>query len=288
MESDLRQCNNKRCPRFHVLVVNAKHCTSCGRKMGPGFSNGHAPGTFDTPPLIESGYEGYYRGGNNERFLEWREQARQRSAVTQLTLPTNLAPMTAKTDDIFTCDGDPDHALVKGCPITPSAPKVNIPILMFRQWVFLAEQFDTEWIAYLKGRLLEDGNYSITAFYFPKQIANGAHVDVAEDAVIEEGTIGSVHSHVGMSAFFSGEDEKHFNHDVELVVNRDGNICANVRIKLQCGRDARKDTTVMLTGCDQELGLVDALKGKLTEEQHHHSTTWQDAEGSSSYYDKSV
>lgn len=158
--------------------------------------------------------------------------------------------------DTFTCPSD-----LTGCPVAKKSV-VRIPIAMFNRWIFLAGQIDTEWIAYLKGVETAPGTYEITSMYFPEQKATSTHCD-AEDGEIEEGTIGAVHSHVGMKAFFSGEDEKHFNHKIEIVVNRDGDILANGRTQLECGRFHRGLADILFVGCEEELDLVEKLKSKL-------------------------
>lgn len=177
--------------------------------------------------------------------------------VVPVTLPPErliqkkgtVITFTPPKNDTFECEPD-----IKGCPIVDSAkPTVEMPHEMFLQWIHLTHAFDTEWIAYLKGRLRpEDSVWVIESMYFPKQKANGAHVD-AEDEKIEDGVIGSVHSHVGMKAFFSTEDEKHFNHTIEIVVNREAEVECCVRKQLECGRFSRVKTKVMLTGCDEEV-----------------------------------
>jgi len=182
----------------------------------------------------------------------------------------NIVPFVRKADDTFTCDPDMitnPKDRKGGCPIV-AQPVVEIPNIMFCQWKHLAGVFSTEWIAYLKGSLrATDGVWVIDSMYFPKQKANGAHVD-AEDGECLPGTIGSVHSHVNMQAFFSTEDVQHFNHTIEMVVNRSGDVMAVVRTELECGRFSRVVAKVMLYGLADEQALVDDLKAKLTEQTH--------------------
>lgn len=169
------------------------------------------------------------------------------------------APANAASDT-FHCPSD-----LSGCPIASKA-KVNIPVEMFNKWVFLARKLDTEWIAYLLGKETAENEYEITDMYFPKQKANGVHCE-AEDGEIQEGTIAAVHSHVGMKAFFSTEDERHFNHPVELVVNRSGDILGNGRTKLECGRWHRGPASIRLTGCEGDLAMEKELREKVSPEK---------------------
>lgn len=194
---------------------------------------------------------------------ERRNAAKSTGTVTSITTYGGGAPRGAqskpKGSDEFHCEAD-----LEGCPLQPKKDDrlVNVPYEMFQKWVWLAMVHNTEWIAYLKGEQVE-GIWEIRDFYFPKQRANGAHVD-AEDGEIQAGTIGSVHSHVDMSAYFSAEDKAHFNHPVEMVVNRKGNLAACVRVPLHCGKFARIETTAMLIGGPAIDEVNEALKSKLT------------------------
>lgn len=141
--------------------------------------------------------------------------------------------------------------------------KIELPNVMWHRWLYLAKAFETEWIAYLKGHKREaDGVWEITEMYFPKQKVTPSHVD-AEDGEIQDGTIGAVHSHVAMSAFFSQEDVKHANHTIELVVNRKGEFDSAVRIQLPCGNFMRVKATLTVTGMEEDVAAVEQLEGKI-------------------------
>jgi hypothetical protein len=165
-----------------------------------------------------------------------------------------------KADDTFTCT----TSEVSGCPLmSASKPKVIIPSSLYNTWIYLAKTFDTEWIAYLKGKRGEDGVYHIESMYFPKQKCTSAHVE-AEDGEVQEGTIAAVHSHVDMNVFFSTEDDKHMNHEIELIINRRGEVASKVRVQLECHRWSRVEADLTLCGDDFELGAVTALREKIT------------------------
>lgn len=176
--------------------------------------------------------------------------------------------MQPSSTDTFTCS-NPD---ISGCPIVVK-PTINLPTKMYHLWTHLAGHFSTEWIAYLMGNFDEETNsWTITDYYFPKQKAHGAHVD-AEDGQIKEGTIGSVHSHVRMSAYFSQEDRKHFNHPVEMVINADGKVATCCRTTLKCGSFSRvEDVKVMLTGDEEQNAAAAALEAVLTPDSPHSTT----------------
>jgi proteasome lid subunit RPN8/RPN11 len=187
-------------------------------------------------------------------------------AITFSGSPSSPSSHNRGGSDTFTCDSGE----VKGCPISAKTkPQLKIPFDMYCQWVWLALRFSTEWIAYLKGTQADNGDWTLTEMYFPKQRANAAHVD-AEDNEILEGTIGSVHSHVGMSAFFSTEDEKHFNHNVEIVVNRKGELATAIRRPLECSRFYRAEANVLFTSNDGHLAAEEALNSKLTAQTTGH------------------
>lgn len=131
------------------------------------------------------------------------------------------------------------------CPIA-KPPKVKIPFALFQAWVDLAREVDTEWFAFLLGDV---ETLEVTDCYFPDQeLPTGGHCEPTRDAERRPGTIGSVHSHHRMKAFFSEEDTAHMNWPVEIVLNADGEIKANIRHRLECGRFQRVDVDVDILG----------------------------------------
>jgi len=174
-----------------------------------------------------------------------------------------LAPMTSRGEsyhesDTFTCSVD-------GVTACSKAPEVNI-LFDSRLWqsvVGLCERFNTEWMAYLIGDKNEGGNYEIKSLSFPEQSAGGAHVRREPDSSFrpEEGTVGVIHSHVNMSAFFSSTDKAHANWPVEIVVNRKGEYEVSTRVTLPCGDSMRRSSRILLlTG-----GQLDDMENKLKE-----------------------
>ena len=161
-------------------------------------------------------------------------------------LPVVYQPkVEPKVNDTWTCS----VAETKGCPIV-GKPEVRMPVEMYRAWTELAQDFDTEWMAYLQGTFdAATGKGEIVGMYFPPQSASGAHVEMPDESFrVLPGTIGAVHSHVKMQAFFSGTDEAHANWPVEIVINAKGESAMRARVKLECGRFSRVDGTIMLVG----------------------------------------
>lgn len=150
---------------------------------------------------------------------------------------------------------------VKDCPIV-KAPIVEVPVEMYRTWIELAQEFDTEWMAYLIGTIdAQTGRGTITEMYFPPQSASGAHVEQPDESYRPRpGTIAAVHSHVQMEVFFSKTDEDHANWPVEIVINARGESKMAMRVKLECGRFSRVTGKVMLTGMSANQVYIDQLK----------------------------
>jgi hypothetical protein len=168
-----------------------------------------------------------------------------------------------KPADEWSCETD----ITGDCPILgDDKPVVRIPAQMFYDFVHMADKLDVEWLAYLKGA--QNGlDWEIKEFYIPRQSVGGAHVDPIPETQedMQPDTIGAIHSHVRMAAFWSTTDTDHMNHPVELVVNAHGDMKAMVRVKLECGRFVRKDAKIVLLHStaewrDQE---VEKMRAKL-------------------------
>jgi hypothetical protein len=284
METDLRCCYNLKCSRYRIGVAIGRYCTVCAQEMrafAEWVGRGNNAGDFDTPPTDynrrqRKAMRNQRHKGDNHMGGIWlpgfngdmEEYMSMHPTVGEGKSNGNGKALTVvhTTPKDWTCDA----GQVNGCPIAKTMD-VHIPVNMYDEWVMLAEEFDTEWLAYLMGHQSEDGTWIIDSYYFPKQVANGGHCNVVEGVEGKDeclpNTIGSVHSHVKMGAFFSGEDVAHFNHPVELVINARGDIKANVAIQLQCGHPSRSEAKVFTLGerpPKEEHPQVVALKGKLT------------------------
>ncbi len=245
MEEQLRACLNKKCSEFGIPHVfkYTKHCIQCGRKTR--FIESYS----DTPPAE-------YVDGQGKLI-----------PITTGTKPIEEKPLVfgAGADDPklkSQCD-------TKGCPHEPDAPNVCVPWDLYQKWIFMAHKLNVEWIAYLTGKLetatdTADAAYVLDSngMYFPEQMATGATVE-AETCTEKDGTIAAVHSHVDMSASFSGVDYQHFSHPVELVVNRSGKVSCVVRVQLDCLRYSRVKANVELIGTESMAQALHDLESQL-------------------------
>jgi len=112
-------------------------------------------------------------------------------------------------------------------------PKILIPLEIWQKITTLTQELDTEWLGYLKGSHLTSGEWKVTDIVVPKQEVSSVTVKPAETVHSE----GVVHSHNDMRCYFSGTDDDFLNenHDFSIVVNKDGDSKAVVRVKLPCG-----------------------------------------------------
>jgi proteasome lid subunit RPN8/RPN11 len=241
-------CVDSLCNRNGIQVFSgAKTCGECGG---------------DLFPIDETMEEEEDPNSSWTTYVEEMMQGKHTTSATPIPHRNGFNPIQnapAPPQTTFQCPSD-----LSGCPIA-SKVTVYVPYDMYKDWVFLAQELDTEWIAYLIGEETSEGKIQIRDMYFPQQKANSTHCE-AEDGGILPNTIAAVHSHVGMKVFFSSEDIAHFNHPVELVVNRAGELLANGRVKLECGRYHRGPATVVFTGAEDQISLVGALKQKLKKE----------------------
>lgn len=246
-EPILKVCPNEECD-IDFLETNFKRCPQCRTKLKPYIWK---PQDRDVPP---------HRPLSR---MELEELNRHNTQPKLLTASSLSEAVSKGSDKEWVGESDCD---IKGCPIAP-APKIRIPFRLYRTWQFLCHRFDTEWAAYLKGEISDDGllfELSPDGMYFPKQACTGGHVSVDHNVSMQEGTIAAVHSNVNMAAFFSKEDENHWNHPIELVVNRKGDVEAVARMKLECGRFQRQKANVALIGCEEEMCIEKVLSSVLT------------------------
>lgn len=100
----------------------------------------------------------------------------------------------------------------------------------------------TEFAVYLLGRI-DNTMPVITGYYLPEQTVNAARVNITEDFLPEDiapHVIGHLHSHHGMGAFHSGQDEESMNYKVNIVISSSGYV-ANTRLMTPCGCWMRQD-----------------------------------------------
>lgn len=250
----LRFCKNRDCHNFEIpmeFVGNQKRCNGCSHKteyLGP-FDQDTPPASYVAAQQTSSRFSQDHPQPNDKLLLMAGE-------------PEPKAKPGAPLDFSLASEGCPD---IKDCPIAGVGPIVQVPWILYNKWIWLAHKLDVEWIALLKGQQLHTGEFILSedGMYFPHQIATGITVRAEQLAAEQEGTIASVHSHVDMKAFFSGTDAAHFNHPVELVVNRAGVVDCVTRIKLRCGEFQRVRSEVSILDATGLAGCLKDLKEKL-------------------------
>lgn len=102
-----------------------------------------------------------------------------------------------------------------------------------------------EWMGYLKG-FEDDGDIYIEDIYIPEQTVTSANVNNEEEQ--PEDSIGMVHSHHSMGAFWSGTDRSSIIHQnkANMVVDSDMEMEATTLVDLPCGRTAVVDADVLV------------------------------------------
>lgn len=261
---DALTCINESCPRIGDQIysmVKRPVCSVCGHDLYPWddyeWTEDEAASeqmtllSSDVPPDDYNGTGADFQS----RLAGLANMKAPRKHSMREAPVVNQARRSAPPSDVFSCPPD-----LTGCPIA-ARPSVEVPLEMYQTWVHLAKTIDTEWMAYLKGRI-EGERVIIDSMYFPNQIGTPSHVE-AKDGEVQEGTVAAVHSHVGMDVFFSSEDVAHMNHHMELVVNRRGDLIANGRTTLACGRFHRGTADIKLVGGEELSAVVEELKGRL-------------------------
>ena len=124
----------------------------------------------------------------------------------------------------------------------------------------------SEWLAYLSGKW--DGKSDIIVvddIMVPEQVAGAASVHEVKEAP-PHGTIGVIHSHVQMGAFFSGTDMHYINdnHDISIVVSmKTGDTQPSfksvIRKTVACGVSMIMELPVTLTVVSHESWLKGAI-----------------------------
>jgi hypothetical protein len=231
-----RVCLNGACGMFgRAIESEAKRCRICGQKM----KTMAKAGGDDRPQLLLT--------TGQPSKVDVPVEKLGRDEVGGLTFESN-------------CD-------VEDCPVAPKG-QVLMPWQLYQTCTFLCKKLSVEWLAYITGEEKE-GNVllRVDGMYFPKQKAQPAHVEADGPVEWRDGTIASIHSHVGMHAFFSAEDRDHFNHLCDMVINNRGEMEAVVRRKLDCGRFQRVKTPIVLSDATEPLAILEQLKSVLTVEK---------------------
>ena len=118
-----------------------------------------------------------------------------------------------------------------------SPVKVNIDLDLWILLINFRVSIKTEWGVWLKGEI-RDGLITVNDYCFPKsqEVSAGAF-EFPVNAVPPEGVIGTCHSHVEMSPFWSGTDLEFLleQYPLNLVIGKDDEYKLAVRHKVPCG-----------------------------------------------------
>lgn len=154
------------------------------------------------------------------------------------------------------------------------AEDIEIEIMMnptmYQSLIHLSAEINTEWLGYFKGtreQVDDTITYRPTSIVFPKQEVSGSMCSPTEET---HDTLGIIHSHHSMGAFFSGQDDANvnMNNDFSIVVSN-GEMKAVSKVKLPCGAVIIKDADILIEVDDS---IVEQVKGKLTEKTYAYST----------------
>ncbi len=146
-------------------------------------------------------------------------------------------------------------------------PKIIVPYEIWHQIMALTKDLETEWLGYLGGSLLQDGDWKVTGITVPKQEVTSTTVKPTDTIPAE----GVVHSHVNMACFFSGTDDSYLNenHGFSIVVNQREDNKAVMRIELPCGALSIIDADVVIEypGSPDMSEFLDEAKKNIEEEK---------------------
>ncbi len=155
------------------------------------------------------------------------------------------------------------------CPhiVNRETPKIIVPYEIWHQIMALTKEIDTEWLGYLGGSLLQDGNWKVVDIKVPKQEVTGGSVKPTDTLQAE----GVVHSHVDMGCFFSSCDDAYLNenHGFGIVVNKKEANKAVIRVDLPCGAMSiiEADVVIEYPGCPDITEFLEEAKKNIEEEK---------------------
>lgn len=127
--------------------------------------------------------------------------------------------------------------------------ELSVPWETYSEWLYLSNQMgDKEWAGIFTVR---DG--VITDFKIPKQEVSSTSAEFKE----ELGGNGIVHSHHGMGAFHSGQDDRHCRnlYDYSIVMSNSKGYVASKRIELPCGAFGYLDVRLVIMSIPAGLDL---------------------------------
>lgn len=143
---------------------------------------------------------------------------------------------------------------------------VLMPESVHSDMMYLATEIETEWLGYFTGTVdrKPDGDvtYNVDGMVFPEQEVTPVSVHVTSEI---PDTIGVVHSHCDMKAFFSGTDDKYINqnNNFSIVVNNQRHILTTSKLQLPCGAIIMQEVDLKIVKADSS--ILEQLTTKLTE-----------------------
>lgn len=159
-----------------------------------------------------------------------------------------------------------DMEIIDGCGKVAKDFHIFImPLAKAKIESLMKEYKSLEWLAYLIGEIdWEKEKAVVRDLYIPEQTISAAAVNNVGPVNME--TVGVIHSHHSMGAFFSGTDDDYINqnNDISIVVAHDG-MKAQVRAKTPCGAYAIVDASVSIDlgiNFDSD-GFIKEIKDKL-------------------------
>lgn len=184
--------------------------------------------------------------------------------------------MTLKTADVLLKNSNILNVEVKNysecgyCSDPENKIKLNIPWEIYTEWLYLSNQIGKkEWAGVFK---VKDG--TVADFRIPEQEVSADSVEFKE----ELGGNGIVHSHHGMGAFHSTQDEKHCRnlYDYSVVISNSNGYVASKRIELPCNAFGYLHVELIITGIPPGIDLskitekVDSKTTDSRNSQYHH------------------
>ena len=174
----------------------------------------------------------------------------------QLELPTSWeVPKELRVPDYTTCP------YIRG--------EIRLTQKAFSKITALMAHFNVEWLGYLIGTWQDGDTVLVKDLVIPEQQTTGSSVHEVDERAAR-GSIGVIHSHVAMGAFFSGTDDTWINnnHNVSIVVSKKNGVDkldfkSQVRKQVACGAMMLMDLPVRVVEVSQKSwleGIVDRVK----------------------------
>ena len=190
-----------------------------------------------------------------------RKRAKQKSLINPGKEATGTKSKCWESDLLVSTDDKCPHITDR------DTPKIIVPYEIWHQIMALTKELDTEWLGYLGGSLLQDGDWKVTGITVPKQEVGCAAVKPIDTIPAE----GVVHSHVNMACSFSGTDDSFINenHGFSIVVNKRDDSKGVVRMNLPCGAMSVIDADVVIEypGCPDISEFLEEAKKNIEEEK---------------------